>query len=225
MYAFCRDEGDNEIIKQRNRCIQQYEGLLNHLERGIDYNYFLWSIDVSESDSYSQIENILCQQGYETLIRELKIWCFDYKKFINRIDFEKLDELSKWEDNSIKAFKAEKLNIEMRIRRYIRENLLIFNYLGDIPFYELIDAYIKSDNNEYQPEALKDVSTAISNELNRTIKDTNLDDETNSLAFYFISKLGKGGFGEVNLVSTNPIIIGTEARIAVKSIKREQKDK
>ena len=41
MYAFCRDEGDNEIIKQRNRCIQQYEGLLNHLERGIDYNYFL----------------------------------------------------------------------------------------------------------------------------------------------------------------------------------------
>ena len=50
--------------------------------------------------------------------------------------------------------------------------------------------------------------------LHKAIKNQNLEEEKDSIAFYDIQELGEGAFGTVNLITTNPVVVGTEVKIA-----------
>ena len=53
--------------------------------------------------------------------------------------------------------------------------------------------------------------------LNKVIKNQNLEEEKDWIAFYNIQELGKGTFGAVSRITTNSVVVGIEAKIAVKT--------
>ena len=103
-------------------------------------------------------------------------------------------------------------------KRFAEENQYINEYLTSISLAELTDAYIKSKTNKFEPGEQKDIGTIISHMLHKVIKNQNLEEEKDWAAFYSMIELGSGAFGAVNLLTTNPIVVGVEAKIAVKSI-------
>ena len=161
--------------------------------------------------------NKICMKN-NTFTKNLKIRWFEYKNITNRICSENFQKLTWWEDENDKTLQNIKMNIDHVIEDYQKENSTIDKYLRVVPFAQLVDAYIKSDTKKYEPGELKDSGTFISDELRKQIKNKKFEDEADSLAFYIIKKLGKGSFGTVKQIKTNPTIIGTEVMIALKTI-------
>ena len=84
---------------------------------------------------------------------------------------------------------------------------------------------MKSKTNKYEPGEQRDAGTIISNKLQKVIKNQNLEEERDSIAFYNIQELGSGAFGSVNRITTNSTVVGLEVKIAVKTIFDKSKDK
>ena len=120
-------------------------------------------------------------------------------------------------------YECQDSNIDKTINKYKTWVWEIEDYLRSVPYTKWVDAYLKSSANKYEPGELKDVGTSIFNELNKVIKTQMLDDEADSLAFYKIRELGKGACGTVELVKTNSTVVGTEAKIAVKTLTQKAK--
>ena len=111
---------------------------------------------------------------------------------MNRISSERFERLTWWEDHKDQKLQKKKSIIERIITNYEEENLIIAKYLNEVPFVQLVDAYIQSDTKGYEPGELKDIGTVISNELEKVWKNQSFEDEDNSLAFYIIRELGEG---------------------------------
>lgn len=151
---------------------------------------------------------IVClnKRGFYYLINLLNIWCFNYK---NAISLNNLEKRCKWKDYQDTTL----------LDKYSTENSIVLKYFKEVPFYKWIDAFLKSDTGEYEPEALVYYMPAISDEFKNFINEKNLEDKSNSLAFYDVWQLGKkGGYGSTRLVKTNPIFFGIEVKIAIKTI-------
>ena len=93
---------------------------------------------------------------------------------------------SEWDKQKDHKLKAKKLKLDAKIKRYKAWNSITKKYKAGVPFVEWVKAYVKSETEKYEPGELLDVGTAISIELNKTINKQNLEDEKNSLAFYYI---------------------------------------
>ena len=191
--------------------------------QALDYNYVLWSIGLTKSSTYTEMTEWLFKNDYQNLFREINIWCFKYKIILNRISSEKLDKLSEWDHKLDKYLVPRKILVDKLISQTTTKILIVEKYFTEVPFVEWVDAYLRSDTKKYEPGQLKDAGTTISNELNRVIKKQSLEDEKDSLAFYDIRELGEGAFGVVRLLKTNSVIVGTEVKIAVKTIKSNSK--
>ena len=109
--------------------------------------------------------------------RELNVWCFQYKSIQDKIETQKLEELSQWDDGTDKVLKDEKLFIDKMTKRFAEENQYINEYLTSISLAELTDAYIKSKTNKFEPGEQKDIGTIISHMLHKVIKNQNLEEE------------------------------------------------
>ena len=97
--------------------------------------------------------------------------------------------------------------------------LLSNKYFTNVPFFEWVDTFWKSETEKYEPGELKDVGTSISNEFERLQNNEILEDEKDSLAFYDIWKLGDiSGYGSLRLAITNPTITGIQVKTAIKTI-------
>ena len=54
--------------------------------------------------------------------RELNIWCFQYKSIQDKIETQKLEELSQWDDDSDQTLIEDKLFIDKMNKRYTEDN-------------------------------------------------------------------------------------------------------
>ena len=135
---------------------------------------------------------------------------------MNKIDSDKLEKLSQWDEKTDHAFFEDKSFIDKMTKLYKKHTSNLEKYLNIIPFDELFDAYQKTKTKTYEPATQKDI-TIISNMLKKGFKNQNLEEEADSLAFYNIKNLGEGAFGKVRLITTNFVFFGTEVKIAVKT--------
>ena len=149
---------------------------------------------------------------------ELNLWCYKYKDILDKIESEMLEDKSQWDDDSDQTFINDKSFINDMTQRYIEENQFIWGYLKRASLVDLTDAYLKSKSNKYEPGEQRDAGTIISNMLNKVIKNQNLEEEKDWIAFYNVQELGRGTFGAVSRITTNSVVVGIEAKIAVKTI-------
>ena len=151
-------------------------------------------------------------------MRELNLWCYHHIAIRDKIESEKVKAQSQWDDDSDQTFLEDKLFINKMTQRYTFDNEYILKYLDKVTLIKLTDTYTKSITNKYEPGEQKDAGTILSNKLQKVIKKQNLEEERDSIAFYNIQELGRGTFGAVCKMTTNSVVVGTEVKIAVKSI-------
>ena len=109
--------------------------------------------------------------------RELNVWCFQYKSIQDKIETQKLEELSQWDDDTDQTLNDEKLLIDKMTKRFAEENQFVCEYLNTVSLNELTDAYIKSKTNKFEPGEQRDIGTIISHMLNKVIKNQNFEEE------------------------------------------------
>ena len=176
-------------------------------------------MNFSKSSTFFEINNNLQQSKDLNFIKKLKLLVLYIQNAKNIIDAKNLEENSNWNDWQDSKLKIQKLKLGMKIQRYRDSSAITTKYLKEIPLIQWVKEYFKLQQCYYKPGKLKDVNTAIQVELNKMINNQDLEDETDSLEFHYVMKLGEGSFGIVTLVKTNTIIIGVEVEIAVKSSK------
>ena len=181
-------------------------------------------MDYDKSIIYSKIESILSKEKRDEFIWGLNLWCYEYKDIMNKIDLEKLKELSQWDDKIDYAFIEDKSFIDKMTELYIEYISSLEDYINTLTLDELADAYLKTKTKTYEPGMQKNI-TIISNLLKKGFINQNLEEEADSVAFCNIKKLGQGAFGVVRLITTNSVVFGTEVKIAVKTIFDKPNDK
>ena len=194
--------------------------------KGFYYNYTVKSflMDYENSIYYKKIDSILNKEKRDEFIHGLNLWCYEYKDIMNKIDSEKLEELSQWDNKTDHTFIEDKKLIYMMTELYKKHTSNLEKYMNILPFDKLSDAYQKIKTKMYEPGMQKNI-TIISNMLKKGFKNQNFDEEADSPAFYNFKELGQGAFGKVRLMTTNSIVFGDAVKIAVKTIFDKTNDK
>ena len=109
--------------------------------------------------------------------QEIDQWCYKLKVNLNKIEAERLEELSQWDHFSDQTLYEDKQFIDKMTKEYTRDNYLVLEYLEEVPLDDLTDAYTKSKNNKYEPGPQKDTGNFISNMLSKVIQNQNLEEE------------------------------------------------
>ena len=192
--------------------------------KGFYYNYIINKFVFIHQNSidYKKIDSILNKEKRDEFIHELNRWCYEYKDVMSKIDLEKLEELSQWDDKTDRAFIKDKYFIDDITELYKKQTSDLEKYMNAITLDELFDAYQKT--KMYEPGMQKNI-TIISNMLKKGFKNQNFEEEADSPAFYNVKELGQGAFGKVRLITTNSIVFGDAVKVAVKTIFDKTNDK
>ena len=185
---------------------------------GFYFNYIVGKFILPQfSVDYSKINSVLNEEDKNAFMWSLNNWCFVYKVIMDKIDSEKLEELSEWEDDTDQAFIEEKSFFDEMMEIYKEENEYIERYIEVVPFNELVESYQKFNTRNYEPGEQIDVASIILDHFDKAIKNMYLHQDDNQ-AFYNVRELGKGSFGTVRLMTTNPVVFGIEVNVAVKAV-------
>ena len=116
---------DTKRYQARKEYVQLHQSLLKHWLKGYYYHFILKLIDFAGLEMIFRqefIERFMNFERSKELQQELNQWCYQHKDILAKIQKERLEELSYWDDSSDHTFIEDKLFIDKMTEQYTKDN-------------------------------------------------------------------------------------------------------
>ena len=124
---------DRMRYQARKLYIKLHLNILKHWIKGYYYNYMVqvfgllkYAYMTLEQDNISKAskksEYFANKKQEKEFMWEINLWCYQYKAILDKIESEKLEELSRWDDIFDTTLTEDKLFIDKMTEKYQNEN-------------------------------------------------------------------------------------------------------
>ena len=118
------DNFDEHRYKARHKYIELSVKLLEHWKQGYYYSFIFNLNGINDRD----LKDKDLKKLREDLLKEFQVWCSMYKKIVDQISEEGLEQLSRWDIKTDQTFIKIKEHIEKMAEKYKQENKYVDHY-------------------------------------------------------------------------------------------------